>query len=158
MWGAITAQAQADVPVAWQHKAVNIAQTVWRPSCGQLAVRFGDPATVFTDPSFVHEWATPGDCTVNIDQNHEFLGFPDFCTLVLHGAGHAAGFHEEGGPDGGAHSSNPDSVMYPFGSPVRSVVRVEGSKRRFVVWDGVDQRCLTRDQAPSRNSSSARAR
>lgn len=122
--------AHAGAPGPWQRKALETAQRVWHPTCGQLTIVFGTPPVELADAP---EWAYLGQCQINIDQSRGWLGYPEFCNLVLHGAGHAAGM---------GHSSNPRSIMFPLGVVMRNEVKVSGSRRVRVVWYGVDPRCV----------------
>lgn len=134
---ALAIAAPATARAGWKiDRAAEIAQIVWHPACGQLRIRFADPATSGAvdangDPlADVSGWALPGDCDVSVS-NKQSWTFETFCQTVLHEAGHAAGY---------GHSSNPHSVMYAWGTPVESRGTVNG--RRVVRWTGVDPRCL----------------
>jgi hypothetical protein len=129
---AFPASAGADVPAAWQHKALETAQRVWQPACGTLTVRFADPATVGGDASW-GGWAYLGQCAIYEPAGHDWLGYPEFCSNVLHEAGHAAGRE---------HSDR--GIMQPHATISRfvSTVRIDGRVRRMVVWTGADQRCV----------------
>lgn len=121
--------ARADAPVAWQHRALAIAQVVWHPDCGQLHLRFAQPPAdvASMDPE---GWASSGDCGLALNVSHHWHYFPPFCHAVLHEAGHAAGV---------GHSDNPRSVMYP--RMVLDHGHAVGSRR--MVWPGLDRRCTT---------------
>lgn len=124
------ATASASAPAPWQQKALALAQQTWRPACGQLTLSFGQPPEETADAA---GWAYKGDCGINIRSDKTWLGYPEFCDTVLHEAGHAAGLE---------HSTNPRSVMFPLGVVMRNLARVEGSRREYVSWTGVDRRCL----------------
>jgi len=129
----VPADADANVPVAWQRKALTTAQRVWQPSCGALRIQFAQ-ARDFGGTEQWGGWAYAGECTIYEPAGRSWLGYPEFCTAVLHEAGHAAG---RGHSDRGI--MNPEQVIS------RSVNLADG--RRVVVWRGVDRRCLTRVQA-----------
>lgn len=127
--------ARADAPVAWQHRALATAEHTWHPACGQLTISFDDP-TLFGGDNTWGGWAYAGNCTIHEPASHHWLGYPEFCTDVLHEAGHAAG-----------SGHRPRGIMRAERSIVRTeaVISSHGHARDVVQWAGVDRRCLPRD-------------
>lgn len=112
------AAARADAPVAWQHKALAVAQRVWHPACGQLRLRFAEQQPLGE--------AYLGDCELRLDRDVVWDAYPEFCHVVLHEGGHAAGV-----------GHRPRGVMRP--TFIFDIGRGPDGK---VTWGGVDPRCL----------------
>lgn len=123
------AQARATAPDAWQRKALTLAQHVWHPPCGTLTIKWANPADYGGNVEW-GGWAYLGDCTIHEPAEHYWLGYPEFCTDVLHEGGHAAGYgHSDKG--------------------IMQAERVIGYSRNRINghlanphWTGVDHRCL----------------
>lgn len=113
------AAARADAPLAWQHKALAEAQLVWHPTCGQLRLVF-----TTTHDGAIGE-AALGGCDLYLAKSVEWMGYPEFCHVVLHEAGHAANV---------GHRAR--GIMRPL--PLFDIGRGANGK---VVWGGVDYRC-----------------
>lgn len=122
------AQARADAPDTWQKQALATAQRVWHPACGTLTIAWKDPASVGGTAEW-GGWAYVGNCTIYEPAGRGWMGYPDFCTAVLHEAGHAAGY---------GHSDR--GIMAPFRIVGHSVNNDNGKRR--VLWSGVDRRCI----------------
>lgn len=114
--------AQADAPVAWQHKALAMTQKVWHPACGQLRLVF-----TTTHDGAIGE-AYLGGCVLSLNKSVEWAGYPEFCHVVLHEGGHAANVQ---------HKTR--GIMRPL--PVFDIATSPSGK---VSWGGVDHRCLPR--------------
>jgi hypothetical protein len=122
----------APADAGWRiNRSLAIAQEVWKPSCGQLRLAYGNPADYGVPGA--DEWAWPEKCAIGIDTSKHFE-FEELCTIVLHGAGHVAG---------AGHSDRPQSIMYPYRVFSVKVERVRG-REVFTNWGGVDRRCLDR--------------
>lgn len=125
------ASAVADAPLAWQQRAIETAERVWGPQpCGPLRIEWSAPEQ-FGGTELWGGWAYAGECVIYEPADRIWLGYPDFCTAVLHEAGHVAGR---------AHSSV--GIM----RAERQVSRSSGMEggRRVVRWGDVDRRCLRR--------------
>lgn len=128
---ALPSVARADAPVAWQRKALAEAQRVWKPSCGALRIQFAAATPDVVPESDAAGWAAAGNCALFINRAKKWLGYPHFCDVVLHEAGHAAGLdHAKKG------------IMAPVSVYSRGEGRYKG--RLLVTWEGVDRRCLPR--------------
>jgi hypothetical protein len=126
------ATASGDVPVGWQREALKTAQTVWRPACGTLRISWENPATARVSTGSTEAWggwAYLGECTIHEPLGRDWMGYPDFCTAVLHEGGHAAG-----------HGHSRRGVMVAQRLTGLSIGRVNGHRR--VSWSGVDRRCV----------------
>lgn len=124
---ALAAPAEADgVPEIWKQRAVELAVYIWRsPSAPELIAA---PRVPGTDYASWYDRNFPG--TIFYDQHFRWLGYPEFCMMVLHEEGHRRGL---------GHSS------YGLMRPVLSVsvvdtVDLRGRPRRR--WEGVAHRCL----------------
>lgn len=124
-------EAQRYAPVRWQRQALATAQRVWHPACGVLSLRFATPPAQVPESGLWTGWAYNGDCVINIRASTRWAGYPDFCSTVLHEAGHAAGL---------GHSANPRSIMYPDHTISVSSGRENG--RHVTHWTGADARCI----------------
>lgn len=130
----LAAPAHAAAPDAWQRKALALAQRVWHPACGTLTIQWADPADYGGDgDGSWGGWAYLGECTIYEPADHSWLGYPEFCTDVLHEGGHAAGY---------GHSDR--GIMRAW-----RIIGYSGHNRRDGKllpphWDGVDRRCLPR--------------
>lgn len=129
--------AHADAPVAWQHKALALAQTVWHPTCGTLTLRFASPVPAFDSSTGVTVsepagWTAMGHCDLHLSdtQGWRSLGYPIFCTDTLHEAGHAANMPDNLGR----------GVMNNHAMPSHGVGVISG--RRIAIWTDVDRRCI----------------
>lgn len=121
------------------NRAVAIAQVVWHPACGQLVLRFADPATVIatgqlpeSESDAAAGWAATGDCDITVT-NRRHWEFEPLCETVLHEAGHAAGMD---------HVDDRPSIMNSRTILTRAETTIRG--RKVVTWDGIDHRCLDR--------------
>jgi hypothetical protein len=129
LW-APSAQAQdGGAPDAWQRKALTLAQRVWHPTCGTLSIQWAAPADFGGTPEW-GGWAYLGECTIYEPAAHYWLGYPEFCTDVLHEGGHAAGHeHSDRGimeaqrTIGLSHNTRDGHALTPK-------------------WTGVDRRCM----------------
>jgi hypothetical protein len=121
-------RATAIARIAWHHPCVDRMRVVWRDRDD------------FPDPTWAGR-AGP-DCTAIINRSRGRLRFEEFCNLVLHEAGHLAGFRDPTNVDDPFHSSNLNSVMASPRLVVHDVAIVHG--RRIERWIGVDARCLDR--------------
>jgi hypothetical protein len=137
------APAHADAPVAWQRRSLAVAQRVFHPACGPLALAFEDAAQShagFPDvpglgPQAVERptgWARAGECIVHLDREHDWLGYPELCHVVLNEAGNVVGYGDDW--------SDPRSIRYPLPAFIKTTARV--GQRTVVSWGGVDHRCL----------------
>jgi hypothetical protein len=143
---AAPAAACGDAPVAWQRKALAVAARVFHPACGPLSIVFEDAAQAHagfpegpaSEPQAGQPaeqpagWARAGECIVHLDRDHRWLGYPEFCHVVLHEAGNVAGYGDDW--------SNPRSIRYPLPFITKTTARIGG--RTVVRWSGVDRRCL----------------
>lgn len=121
--------ARADAPDAWQRKALTLAQRVWHPDCGTLRIEWANASDFGGDAEW-GGWAYVGECTIYEPAAHYWLGYPEFCTDVLHEGGHAAGY---------GHSSK--GIMRAERIVGYSRNRINGRLAR-PHWTGVDRRCL----------------
>lgn len=125
-------RADAGAPVAWQTKSLELVERVWKPQCETLTIAFAQPPAGIVEADMVANvsgWATPGTCTIFLNESTEWLGYPHMCTVVLHEGGHLVGRE---------HSDR--GIMQPVGFVGRGRGTVNG--RRVIMWDGVDRRCL----------------
>lgn len=141
---AFPAVSSADAPVAWQHKAVALSEHVFSPTCGPLTVAFEDPTQSHAGlpdhpdgqaaPAVERPagWALKDVCIVHVDMTKVWLGYPEFCRVVLHEAGNVVGYSDDWG--------NPHSIRYPDPLVTKTIARVGG--RTVTRWSGVDRRCL----------------
>jgi hypothetical protein len=131
---ALALASAAPAHAGWKiNRSLSIAQHVWHPACGQLTVAFGDPAK-FGVPLHASEWAYEGECTIGLHATLiTHLEFEEVCTIIMHGAGHAAGAE---------HSTNRKSVMFADPFVHKITARIKG--RTVTHWDGADRRCLNR--------------
>lgn len=121
-------------------RSLAIAQIVWHPSC-DLRLSFDDPAqahgmlpdgTEVVNPA---GWAIKGDCTIHLSRTYPWIGFEDFCTVVLREGGNVVGA-------GDNLTAKPNSIRYPIRTFVRTQAVIGG--RLVERWSGVDWRCLGR--------------
>ena len=63
------------------------------------------------DPAAPTKYLT---CSITFNPQRIREGFFLYCAAVVHEFGHLSGFYEKGGPNNGAHSSNPYNIMYPI--------------------------------------------
>lgn len=123
----------APAQAGWKtDRALAIAQNVWQPAEGEFALNFERADPRWPGGDAYAAWAWEGDYTIRLDATRGWP-WPLLCERVIHEAGHVVG--EE-------HSDDPDSVMYPWDTPIRTKGRVNG--RRVVRWQGVDRRCRER--------------
>lgn len=111
------------------NRSLQIAQTVWHPTCGTLTLGYGDPIREGAGDA-AGGWATAGDCAIKIP-NGSHYEFVELCTVILHEAGHVAGM---------GHSPNPRSVMYAEPLVIKTTARI--GRKTITEWTGVDHRCL----------------
>lgn len=127
--GIVTSSASAYAPVAWQRKALSTAEKTWGPqTCGALRLQWGNPAD-FGGSDLWAEWAWADNCNIGMPSERAWLGYPDFCTAVLHGAGHVRGL---------GHSTR--GIMKAERQVVRTEAEING--KEYVRWGDVDRRCL----------------
>lgn len=107
----------APAQAGWrERRATEVAQIVWHHPCvdrmqirretRRLAIaegHIGDYGAV--------AWADDDACVVYVSADSRTT-WPQFCTRVLHEAGHLAQFRDPTNTDDPAHSSNPRSVMF----------------------------------------------
>jgi hypothetical protein len=123
------APAQANAPRNWERAALATANRVWGPqTCGALSIQWAQPAD-FGGTELWGGWAYTGECVIYEPADRVWLGYPDFCTAVLHEAGHVAGRE---------HAAR--GIMRAERTVARSSGRERG--RRVVHWGDVDPRCL----------------
>ena len=121
--------AQANAPQNWERKALATAERVWGPqTCGPLRIEWADAAD-FGGNELWGGWAYTGECVIYEPAGRAWLGYPDFCTAVLHEAGHVAG-----------REHRASGIMRAERMTARSSGRELG--RRVVHWSDVDPRCL----------------
>lgn len=53
------------------------------------------------------------DCRIVFNLDHVAISFVYFCAALMHEYGHLSGWREPHGLDGGIHSRDPTSIMYP---------------------------------------------
>jgi hypothetical protein len=140
------APSQPAIPFAWQSKALALSEHVWHPACGRLTITYRDPdktGVVVVDDTtgrVVHRAAgftAKGSCALGISTAYDWrsLGYPVYCSVVLHEAGRAAGAVGTTGP-GVMH------VGVSFVSHGVSHFWRRGRWHRRVIWSGVDRRCI----------------
>lgn len=101
----------ATAQAGWRdRRATEIARIVWHHPCvDQMVIRRASAATVLGDPDTLG-WVA-GGCVVYISDDRPTL-WVEFCTRVLHEAGHLANYRDPSNTADPLHSANPDSVMY----------------------------------------------
>jgi hypothetical protein len=127
--------ADAHVSWLWQKEALAVAQRVWHPSCGALHISFGDPISAgFSPDAPVVGWTYLNSCENHINQDFLWLGYPQFCTVELHEAGHSAGRPDTDGP----------GIMNRYLTPSRGDWYYKRHHRwhRKVIWYDTDRRCI----------------
>lgn len=116
-------------------RATAIAEKVWHHPCvDEMHIGWTPPAG--TTEATAWSFEAP-DCEIWF-RNDEKLSWPEFCTYVLHEAGHLAHYRDPSHQPEPWHSSNPRSIMYA----VHGFDRVLKSGRLKVV--GGDPRCAAR--------------
>lgn len=120
-------------PVAWQRKALALAQRVWHPACGKFRIQWSSREATGVDGHTVG-WAVAGDCSLYLPWEKAWLGYPELCDVVLHEGGHATGL---------GHSDR--GIMRPV-SYITFEWGITQSGGRIERWDGVDRRCLSRSR------------
>lgn len=128
--------AQAGAPDAWQRRALEVTQRVWHPACGTITIEWQDPALAGGTVEW-GGWAYLGECRIYEPTTRVWLGYPDFCTAVLHEGGHAAGY---------GHSAR--GIMAPDRMVARNEARRDG--KFLLLWSGVDRRCLRKTDHAAR--------
>ena len=133
--------APSTTQAGWRiERSLQVAQVVWRPSCGPVGVYFGDPVAYGATEN-ASGWVKSGTCAIGI--NRSFSGeFEDFCDLILHEMGHVAGYRNPANPADPYHSLDPLSVMFTGDVNVRARNEVDG--KLTTEWLGYDSRCLQR--------------
>lgn len=127
---ASTAEARVGAPVAWQRKAIKQAEKTWHPACGGLSIVFEVPPPAASADDWAG-WAFVNECLIHLNAARDWVGYPDFCQVVLHEAGHVTGRgHAEHG------------IMRPSFLIARTEIATHGHV--VTQWDGVDRRCLPR--------------
>lgn len=147
----IPCRAHAVAPAAWQAKATALADQVFKPSCGPLTLSYDDAAqshaTLPNMPSGATAahiaqptgWAREGVCVIHLDRSHHWLGYPEFCHVVLHETGNVVGYGDDW--------SDPKSIRYPMPLITRTEATING--HRIVRWSGVDHRCMPTSERTS---------
>jgi hypothetical protein len=122
-------------------RATAIAQKVWHHPCvDQMRIEWADPRPFHgtEDAIDVAAWSyIEPDCIVYFNDAQP-LKWEQFCTAMLHEAGHLANFRDPANGDAWWHSSSPRSVMR---TGIGYDYVVEGGERRMV---GGDRRCRNR--------------
>lgn len=121
--------AHADAPLAWQHKAASVAQHTWKPACGTFVIRFA-PASEGPRLKRLRGWAPFNQCTLYFPAEYVWLGYPEFCTWVLHEGGHGAG-----------HPHAARGIMRAKRTVIREEYTTDNRHYR-VRWINADARCL----------------
>lgn len=120
--------ATASAPIAWQRKALTLSEHVWRQPPGTFTLTFAVPPG--DDAEFnAAGWAPLGAHQIFINTDRTWDGYPEFCQVELHEAGHAIGL---------AH--RPSGIMR-----AETFITVAKEIRHGHVimhWYGVDHRCL----------------
>jgi hypothetical protein len=134
---------------AWQvSRARAIAEKAWahHPCVERMRVRWAPP---YDGRASTAAWADEVDCVVTFNDGRR-LGWPEFCTRLLHEAGHLAGYRDVSNPDDPAtpedesmHSADPNNLMYA------EDLHVYGRVRRHGRWVDVggDARCANRGRS-----------
>lgn len=131
------------IPLRWQREALATAEAFWHPSCGPLTLSFGEPvigSVVRDDPEGAGEvvtnaaaWTALGSCHIEVLRTLELEGYPPFCTLILHEAGHSAGF-----PD---TDSGLMSYHAWYGRAAYTWLQ-HGHRYQRMHWGGVNRHCI----------------
>lgn len=138
----------APAEAGWKlDRATRIATLVWAnghrvPCVENMQVRWADPLPttgnitrlgwINADPAT----GQPTECVIYFDRTLP-LPWLDFCTTLIHEAGHLAGFRDPTNTADPFHSSNPRSVMY-----VPSLeVEVDFTKSQATAGRDYDRRC-----------------
>lgn len=128
----------------WQiNRATAIAQIVWHHPCvdrmqirrdsAETALKRGAVATVAA------AWADEAQCIMFVSTDWP-LTWPEFCTHVLHEAGHLAHYRDPANTRDPDHSLNPASIMYGQENRAYGTIHQRGR----AVEAGGDARCSNR--------------
>lgn len=127
----------APAHAGWQDtRATEIARLVWHNPCvNQMTIQRVSAQATFHDQTETVGWVTDG-CTIHVSNDRPLI-WTQFCTTVLHEAGHLAGYRDPSNVSDPEHSSNPDSVMYGDDNRGYGWIVLHGHK----IAAGGDPRC-----------------